>query len=487
MDDSRRGHLSRRTALGLGVVAIAGCAAESESGAPGQGVDDISSPPPAGPATPSPPSEYPEGVVPPAVAQDLLAGIDHIVVLMMENRSFDHMLGALKTDQGYAARSQVDGLTGTESNLSSAGTPITVHKLDNFEPVDPNHEWDSCHAQFNGGKNDGFVTEHAGPSETEVMGYHDRSQIPFYYWLADNFTVCDRWFSSVMGPTWPNRFYLHATTAQGVKDNAPFLTGGPVTIWDGLEDLKVGAKNYAAGATTWYVGGFFGQALKHNPSATISEFFSAAQNGTLPSFSLIDPDFTANDDHPAHDIQRGQAFVASIYKALAQSPRWFKTLLIVTYDEHGGFFDHVPPPKVPDDNAEFEQLGFRVPAFVIGPTVKKGYVCKTQLDHSSVAATLRTRFGLKHLTYRMDTANDIADCIDAAKVNKPAVPPQGMPVIAMTRETALRDRVGTHSQPVLADLIAKGAVEPLDARPHDERIGDWLGHAARLGAVRIIR
>ena len=135
----------------------------------------------------------------------------------------------------------------------------------------------------------------------------------------------------------------------------------------------------------FFLGGFPTKVLTNNPTANISEFFDLAQKGKLPSFTLIDPDYQASDDHPAHNIQRGQAFVASVYKALAESPAWSKTLLVITYDENGGFFDHVVPPKTTDDNAEFAQLGFRVPAFVIGPTVKKGYVCKTVLEHSSVA------------------------------------------------------------------------------------------------------
>ncbi len=159
------------------------------------------------------------------------------------------------------------------------------------------------------------------------------------------------------------------------------------------------------GAAAWYVGGFIGKLLQNNPTAAIGDFFDAAKTGKLPSFSLIDPDFAASDDHPAHNIQRGQAFVASIYKALAESPAWSKTLFIITYDEHGGFFDHVVPPVAVDDNAEFAQQGFRVPALVIGPTVKKGYVCKKQLEHSSVAATLRTRFDIKSLSKRMDAAS----------------------------------------------------------------------------------
>jgi phospholipase C len=321
------------------------------------------------------------------------------------------------------------------------------------------------------------------------MGFHDRSQIPLYYWLADNFTICDHWFASVMGPTWPNRFYLHATTSKGKKDNTPFVTGAPDTLWDRLADAKIGAKNYFAGVTSWYVGGFAGKVLQRNPTAKIDQFFQDAKNGTLPAFSIIDPDFQASDDHPAHDILRGQAFVASVYKALADSPKWNKTLFIITYDEHGGFFDHVAPPAAPDFDGEFAQYGFRVPAFVIGPTVKKGYVSKTVYDHASVGATLRTRFDIRDLTKRMEQAADLSDCIDPVKVKAPAPPPSGMPQVAMTVQAALSRGVGEHSQPMLAKMVEDGLIaeNDVDSRTHEQRIGDWLEHAVRLGVVRIVR
>lgn len=493
-----RAHLTRRAALqglgiGLGSVAI-GCGGDEE-GAPApeptsNGSGNGSAAPPASTGTAPSQPDTPISTSPPAPAltpaQLLSATVDNIVVLMMENRSFDHFLGSLANDPAYASKANVEGLAGTESNPAPNGTSVGVYKLDNFTPADPPHGWDAAHAQFNAGKNDGFVKAHAGDSEKEVMGYHDRSQIPLYYWFADNFTVCDHWFSSVMGPTWPNRFYLHATTSSGKKDNKPILVNTPDTIWDRLKDANIKAKNYAAGAATFFVGGFVTKVLSNNPSASINDFFEAAKNGTLPPFSVIDPDFQASDDHPSHNIQRGQAFVASVYKALAESPQWSKTLLVIIYDENGGFFDHVAPPKTADDNADFQQLGFRVPAFLIGPMVKKGYVMKTQLEHSSVAATLKTRFGIKSLTKRMDAANDISDCIDAAKVTAPAPPPAGMPQVAMTQIAALYDGVGVSSQPLLTEMVDSGRVPTVNARDHQVRIAGWLEHAKRLGAVRIV-
>ncbi len=464
---------SRRAALqglGLGLVA-AGCgvAGDDESGS----------------------SEEQIGANAALSPSELLAGVEHLVVLMMENRSFDHYLGALATDAAYpfASRSVVEGLRGNESNPDPTGASVPVFKLKDFTPEDLPHSWDASRVQWNAGQNDGFVKAHAGGSEKEAMGFHDRTQIPFYYWLADNFTVCDHWFSSVLGPTWPNRFFLHAATSNGFKDNRP-IWDSVDTIWDALRDKQLDAKNYAAGFITWFAGGFPSKVVAHqNPSARIRDFFAAAQNGTLPPFSLIDPDFLASDDHPSHNILRGQAFVASVYKALAESPLWPKTLLVITYDENGGFFDHVSPPKTVDERPDFEQLGFRVPAFVVGPMVKNGYVSKVQLEHSSVAATLKTRFGIRSLNARVDATNDLSDCIDPAKVKAGTVsaPPPGMPTVVMSVADALHDGVGENSQPYLDVMVARGEATPIDTRDHATRIGEWLEDATRLGAVRLIR
>lgn len=483
--------ITRRAALGLGVgIAATACGGSADGdvgeGQPPTGTAPTTNQSPVPP--PAPPAEEAPKPEPTLTPKELLAGVEHIVVLMMENRSFDHFLGALKTDKGYAAAAQVEGLTGTESNPApNGGSPVTVFKMSNFTPADPPHGWDACHAQYNEGKNDGFVKAHAGDSQNEVMGFHDRSQIPLYYWFADNFAICDHWHASVLGPTWPNRFYLHATTSKSKKDNTPFFTGAPETIWEALAQKGITAKNYAAGATTWYVGGFAGKVLQgKNPSAKMDDFFDAAKQGKLPQFSIVDPDFTASDDHPDHNILRGQAFVASVYKALAESPLWPKTLLVVTYDEHGGFFDHVAPPPAVDDDAQFDRLGFRVPAFVIGAMVKKGYVCKTTLEHSSVAATLKTRWDIKSLSKRMDASKDISDCIDPKKLKAPAAPPANMPVVAMTMQAALHDGVGPSSQPMLEKMMAEGVAARLDPRTDEQRIGAWLEHAVRLGAVRIV-
>jgi phospholipase C len=483
--------ITRRTALQqLGVgIAVAGCG----GGVTTEGVTDppkAEDPKPdAGTTNPQPDAGTPvvEAGGPEPTAKELLAGIEAIVVLMMENRSFDHFFGALKKDSKYANASKVDGLNGNESNLDAKGTPVPVFKMDNFTPEDPPHGWDAVHRQFNGGKNDGFVKEHEGASEKEVMGFHDRSQIPFYYWLADNFTICDRWYCSVLGPTWPNRYYLHSGTSKGRKGNTP-ITPAPDSVWDRLKAAGKTYKNYYSGPVAWYFGAFATKMLSLNPTARMDAFFDDAKNGKLPAFSIIDPDFTASDDHPAHNIQRGQAFVASVYKALAESPQWNKTLFIVTYDEHGGFYDHVPPPIAPDEEPEFRQFGFRVPAIVAGGMVRRGYVDSTQYDHVSVAATLATKFGIASFGQRMDMAKDLSATIDPKLLKAPAGPPPGMPTVSLTLREALEDKVGTWSQEELERMVYTGEIPAryVDKRSHTERLRSWLHRAVDLGAVNII-
>src|SRR5262249_31341944 len=155
---------------------------------------------------------------------------------------------------------------------------------------------------------------------------------------------------------------------------------------DRLKAKGLQGKNYNAGVAAFYAGGYLGKVLSgQNPVVKLDEFFNDAKQGTLPPFAMIDPDFLTNDDHPSHDINLGQALMASIVQAVAQSPQWPRILLCITYDEHGGFFDHVPPPTATDEDAEFRQYGFRVPSLVIGGLVRAGQVNHTVFDHASVA------------------------------------------------------------------------------------------------------
>ncbi len=466
----------------LGAAAVGGCGSDAS----GDGDDD-----PGGadaPAADAPPIDAAIDATPidAPSPETMLAGIDTFVVLMMENRSFDHYLGALRLIEG---RDDVDGLTGTESNPAPSGPPVPVHLLEDFTPADPPHGWDACHAQWNHGANDGFVTEHAGASQADVMGYHVRSQIPVTYALADGGAICDRWFCSVMGPTWPNRFYLHGATSNGNQSNLPAF--GFNSIFAALDDAELSHKNYFHDVA-WATGGYF----KLSGNAGIETFFDDAAAGTLPTFSIVDPGFFgggANDDHPDHDIRLGQALIGAVVNALGQSPQWNKCMLVITYDEHGGFFDHVPPPTTTDEREEFRQLGFRVPSLVIGPTARRGQVVSAQFEHASVIATLCKRFGIPALNQRVADSADLSPCLDPAYYGDPqpapTVPPVMMSKAAVLARIADKQRAGRdpHEHPELAAALDAMNLPPeLDRRDRPAEVTmKFLACAEKVGAVKL--
>jgi phospholipase C len=419
--------------------------------------------------------------------EELLAPIDTIVVVMMENRSFDHYFGAAAFREGLA----VNGLTGRETNPRVDGSPVQVFNLTNLQPADPPHGWEACHLQWNLGANDGFVIEHElehPASYAEVMGYHVRSQIPILYALADEYVLCDHWYASVMGPTWPNRFYLHAASSGGITSNSPAF--GLTSIWDRLAEAGISNANYYSDLA-WAWGGFANPGVSYTQS--IDEFFAAASGGTLPAFSIVDPNFGilpggegGNDDHPDHDITLGQIFLASVYQALAQSPQWGRCLLIITYDEHGGFYDHVSPPTTVDTIQEFQQLGFRVPSLVVGPFVKRGCVDSTQLEHVSVISTVSRRFDLEPLNERVTATNDVSSAINPAYFDDPR-PPAPLPQLSVSVSQVLARR-GT-GQEELRDMVQRGEIPLPPDRRHPNASRDialrMLEHASRLGVVKL--
>jgi phospholipase C len=371
-------------------------------------------------------------------------GITTFVYLMMENRTYDHVFGARKL-MGLGG----DGLTAgiTQPDLSGTPTPLYIpDDLTICSDDDPHHGWDESHAQFNGGLNDGFLRVHQDsyPGETDPIQYLVREQLPVSWALADNYTTCDRWFASVMGPTLPNRAFWHTATSLGLKANQQvldaFSSGIPVpSIYNRLADRGVDWAYYHGnlpvvsllgnpgpyaldlGPTDGRTGHVrrFGDALE-----SVGPFFDDAKAGRLPPVVYIDPSFGENDDHPPVHPILGQELIGSIYNALASSPQWKNIMLVVTYDEHGGFYDHVPPPTTTDERAEFRQLGFRVPTMVIGPYAKKNFVSSVQYDHTSALKHLQQHFDLETLNERMNIANDLMDCIDLERLaaNEPADP-----------------------------------------------------------------
>lgn len=351
------------------------------------------------------------------------ATIDTIIVVMMENRSFDHMLGGLTLAEG---RTDVDGLTAAMSNPDAEGNAVSPYPNEVGCLDDPPHSWEAGHAQYNDGANDGFVLRYGGPG---VMQYQTRTDVPITWALADEYAVCDRYFCSVMSSTWPNRFYAHCGTSAGMPGNDwPTEGSYPLpNVWAHLAEAGVSAQYYYSDLPFLML---VRDAWNATQSRYIEDFVRDAEAGTLPSVVWIEPGFAFNDDHPPHHVALGQELLAVIYKALSRSPQWNNCLLLITYDEHGGFYDHVPPPQCDDDYVTegFGQLGFRVPSLVIGPYVKQGAV-STQFDHTSWLKFVCERHGIEPWTKRIAAANSLSAVLDTERMAaRDPRPPITLPV-----------------------------------------------------------
>jgi len=357
-------------------------------------------------------------------------GINTYVFMMMENRSYDHFFGA----RSMAPENKPgNGLMSPTmySNLDVHNVPISSFTpgKDQLCALDPPHGWDAGRAQWNNGANDGFVKvhqmEHSSTTAIEPMQYLVRNDVPVSWALADQYATADRWFCSVMGPTWPNRFYWHGASSEGKMDNTlgGTLLQGP-SIFHRLEAKGV---NWA-----YYYGNVpvvsLYQGVNINKVRRFSDFLADAKAGTLPPVVYIDPAFNSNDDHPPVHPINGQELIATVYSALAMSPQWNNCMFVLTYDEHGGFFDHVSPPKTIDERAAqgFDQLGFRVPTMVVGPYVKQSYVSSVQHEHCSALRHIEKTFDLEPLNARSMAANDLSDFLDMDRLAKgePAEPIQ---------------------------------------------------------------
>ena len=327
-----------------------------------------------------------------------LANIDHIVVLTMENRSFDHMLGylSLPPEKGGLGRTDVDGLKGTEVNFLPNGAACPSFAFKTGETVfslDPPHGYEPVARAINGGKMDGFATvyaeERGTPEGFRIMGYHTAANVPIYDALVRDFALCQRWFAPHPGPTFCNRFY--ETTGRlnidpyGFWENdnsSPLRPAFTPTIFDHLTDAGISWKYFESHYC--FLRFFEGHTFDSTNIATFDDpefgFVNLARTGNLPSVTFIDPHFIelppdANCDGPPADIAQGQKLVEQVVNAVVAGPAWEKTLLIVTYDEHGGFYDHVPPPPAtPNSPTSLSTYGVRVPAFVISPWVQAGEI-----------------------------------------------------------------------------------------------------------------
>ncbi len=371
-----------------------------------------------------------------------LQKIEHIVVLMMENRSFDHMLGYLRLEGG---RTEIDGLTPGLANMHD-GRSFPIRHLPTTilnDEQDPNHDEAGVREQLANG-NGGFVSVYArtnpgDPDPGTVMGYHNAGDVPLYDHLAREFAVCDRWFSSVPGATWPNRLYAVTGRADGSKDNKRVPLYNLPSVIRQLDAARVSWRWYAhervlfsTMTTLKLTDGQY--RLKGNHRKFNNDFLNDAKQGKLPAVSWIDPNFVdfggqfeSNDDHAPADVLAGQELALKIYHALVNSPQWPKTLFIITYDEHGGFYDHVSPPAAEDDNPAFRSYGVRVPALVVSPFTPRGAVSHTLYDHTSIIKSILLRFcrqpdgAIPDMGRRVTAANHLGDLLTET-APRPATP-----------------------------------------------------------------
>jgi len=391
-----------------------------------------------------------------------LSSVEHIVVLMLENRSFDHMLGFLYTDQGNVspAGQQYAGLTGSESNPDSSGQPVTVFRIEPTTPnaylmpgADPGEGYMAANSQLFGSIHgpaspsdppamQGFVKDFAytlgwetpdksyavvpGTVASDIMGCFAPETLPVLSALAKGYAVCDQWFASAPTETMPNRAFACSGTSQGHMDDKTHTFTSPSVF--GLLD---------AHGISWGIYGYDAQPLTKATFTDISgaaashfgvftDFTAAAAAGTLGAFTFLEPSWstTGNSQHPNYDVALGEQLIHDVYEALRSGPGWAQTLLVLTYDEHGGCYDHVAPPAgavVPDHDAgefgfDFTRFGVRVPAVLVSPLIAPGTVFRvppgsTPLDHTSILKTVEQRWGLPSLTARDAAAPGFGDVL----------------------------------------------------------------------------
>jgi phospholipase C len=380
---------------------------------------------------------------------------DHIVVVMMENHSFDNLWGALARSGQHGA----DGLTFNRAGAPTNSNPGPAGKVTAFAfpstAQGPNvtQTWDATHQQINGGRMNGFVA--ANGNSPQPMGYYPEAVLPFAYSLAKTFTVANRWFCSAPCQTYPNRRFLMAGTAYGdiATDTASLSDSPPPngTIFDRLHAYGVSWRNYFTDLPQTAI---IPSIIEKYPTnlSPVAQFYADCAAGTLPAVSFVDPEFgvvsdigaplaalpglasisaglqtVGGDQEEPQDMYYGEAWAHQVLEAVLHSPAWPRTLLIYTYDEHGGYYDHVPPPKaiapdsIPPDLTStdvagaYNLYGPRVPAVVVSPYAKPNAVTNVVHDHTSVLATIEAKWNLPALTYRDANAATVMDFLNIKK------------------------------------------------------------------------
>jgi phospholipase C len=351
--------------------------------------------------------------------------IDHIVVLMMENHSFDNLLGLVPYQ--VPGRHKVDGLTrkkGRFTNFNPDASGRKVHAQKASSPCQlsgvPTQAWNASHQAYNGGRNNGFVKA-SGPV---AMWYWDQEFIPFTYSLVKHFPFGERYFCSVLAQTYPNRRFLFAGTASGTTstDGLTFTTpAANGTIWDRLSQHGINWGVYYQNVPSYVIIPGSDVGARNHP---IAQFYTDAAAGKLPQFTFLDPQYDTTSEENPQDMQVGEEFIASIVNAIMHSPTWKNTALFITYDEHGGYYDHVPPPRAikPDNIAPIQEssqpplapggynrYGFRVPTIVVSPWARKNYVSRVVQDHTSITAFVERKWNLPAMTFRDANAQPMTD------------------------------------------------------------------------------
>ncbi len=392
--------------------------------------------------------------------------IKHLVVLMMENHSFDNILGMVPFQ--VPGRADVDGLTRRQGRIvdsnpgpkgrlraQPASTPCQLHAV-------PSQAWNASHTAYDRGRNDGFVRA-SGPS---AMWFWDEHDLPFTYSLARHFPIGQRYFCSTLCQTYPNRRFLFAGTASGTIDDKHGLTNRPAngTIFDRLDAHGISwAGYYQDLASPWLVPGVE-TAARAGRFHKFGQFSSDMAAGKLPSFTVIDPNYETTSEENPQDVQVGEEFIARVVHALMRAPTWKNTALFLTYDEHGGYYDHVPPPRAikPDNIAPmlqpgdvpgaYDRYGFRVPTLVISPYARPDYVSNVVQDHTSILAFIERKWNLPAMTFRDANADAMTDYFDLTRPAFAKPPPlAAAPALA----------------PGLRECHADGENPPLPSSPND--------------------
>jgi phospholipase C len=351
--------------------------------------------------------------------------IEHIVVLIMENHSFDNLLGMVPFQ--VPGRETVDGLTRRGSKVSNfnfdghgklvyaqaAGSPC---QLDG----EPTQSWNASHESFADGRNGGFVRA-SGPI---AMRFWDRTDLPFTYSLAEHFPLGERFFCSVLAQTFPNRRFFFCGTASGTTANNNTLSvpAANGTIFDRLDQHEIDYGVYYQNVASWLIVPDV-QAAPGRPARMkrMDAFYRDVAAGRLPKFTFLDPNYTTTSQEDPQDIQLGERFMSKVVHALMEAPTWKHTALFITYDEHGGYYDHVPPPRAirPDSidpipvpgnvRGTYDRYGFRVPLIVVSPWARKDYVSHVVQDLTSLTAFVEHKWNLPAMTFRDANAHPMTD------------------------------------------------------------------------------